>query len=389
MAIDDTSFYNVMGEEISRSYLLQQMIDFYQLKKEVGETEVTDFNEGSEIRNLLEAVAVDNYILMEEENELTRMGFIDTAEGEYLDKHGLNPFINLPRDFGQEASGFVTFTIPSAVTDEITIAEGTILVNDDGLEFATDNEGLIVVGETNCEVACSCLTTGTDGNTGANTITIIDDDYINIDGLSVNNSEAFTGGTDYEEDDEYRERLLAYVRQDDFGSIRYYINLCESIENVHDVLLVDDENYTKKVIVNAYEKPTSDAILLEVLYALTDSQNIVIGHNFIVDKPAYVSLNLTLNLQVTETIDTEMIQDILQTFFDGGSSNYIMVDFEGLNIGEGVNKQKIIDVLSLIDDIVSVTVIDTSTGEELQDISIESDEVLKLGNLIINQTIVE
>ena len=394
MAIDDESFYNLLGQEISRSYLLQQMIDFYQMKREIGETKVTDFNEGSEIRNLLETVAVDTYVLMEEENELTKIGFIETAEGEYLDKHGANPFIKLERDTGQEATGFVTFSLTEAQQEEISIPEETMLVcEDNGLEYYTDHEGLIAVGETSCLVAVTCLTTGADGNINKNMLTLIDDD-LDITGLSVTNEEAITGGTDYEEDDEYRERLLAYVRQDDFGSLPYYINLCQSVSGVHDVVLVDynDPNsnidYTKKVLVNGYVKETPSTVLLDVLTELTDSNKIVIGHNFLVGKPRYHILNLTVNLDVTVTLDEALLLNLLQTFFDGGSSDYI-VDFDGLTIGQGVDKNTLMDVFSIVDGVVNSTIIDTSTGEELEPITVDSDEVLKLGTVNFSQTVVE
>ena len=88
MAIEEETFYNVIGEEINRTNLLNQMIGFYNLLLEVGDTKVTDFNEGSEIRNLLESVSVLGYYVMEDQNELAKIAFPDTAEGEWLDKHG-------------------------------------------------------------------------------------------------------------------------------------------------------------------------------------------------------------------------------------------------------------------------------------------------------------
>ena len=219
MAIDDVSFYNLLGEEITRSKIVEEMINYYKLKLEAGETRVTDFNEGSEIRNLLEAIAVDLYWLMDEENELTSIGFIESADGEWLDKHGGNHFIRLARDTGSEAIGYVTFSIPEALSNDVTIEEGTILVSDDGLEFATDGECTIFAGDTENTVSITCLTTGSDGNVEAGTITTIDDDYLDINGLTVTNEDPLTHGTDYEEDEEYRERLLSYIRQDDFGSL--------------------------------------------------------------------------------------------------------------------------------------------------------------------------
>ena len=52
------------------------MIEYYNQKLEIGETKVTDFNEGSEIRNLLESFAVDLYDLMEDNYEATKIAFI-------------------------------------------------------------------------------------------------------------------------------------------------------------------------------------------------------------------------------------------------------------------------------------------------------------------------
>lgn len=62
-----------------------------------------------------------------------------------------------------------------------------------------------------------------------NTITTIDEDTVD-DTVKVTNNEAFSDGTDYEEDDEYQERLLNAIRVDNFGSIGYYQNLGDNIK---------------------------------------------------------------------------------------------------------------------------------------------------------------
>ena len=138
-SLNDESFYNILGEEISRNGLVQQMINFYGLLLEVGETRITDFNEGSEIRNFLETIAVDHYVILEDQNEHAKITFIDTAYGEWLDKHGLHPAIRLERNQGNEAVGEVTFTIPSVSTEQTIIPEGTLLASTEtGLQFSTD-----------------------------------------------------------------------------------------------------------------------------------------------------------------------------------------------------------------------------------------------------------
>lgn len=386
MAVDDVGFYNLTGEEITRGSLVDQMIGYYQLKLEVGDTKVTDFNEGSEIRNLLEAFAVDLYILMEEQNELTSIGFVDSADGEWLDKHGANPFINLPRDTGSESHGSVVFTIPTVATEELLIGEGTIVVSDDGLEFETDGDGIIAVGETSCTVSVTCLTTGEDGNVGAGEVNTIDDEYIDIDGLTVTNTEAFTNGTDYEEDEEYRERLLAYLRQDDFGSVGYYTRLGESVDGVHDIVLLDKTGYTKNVIVNGDTKPVDTSVLADVLAEFSDISNIVVGHTFNVEPVTLVDANLTFNLQVNEELAEEDIISTLTAFFNGGNGYYIL-EFDGLYIGETITKDKLSDVLFMMDGIESVEIIDKDTSEPLTELTCQSNEVFQLGNITINQTI--
>ena len=395
MAIEEETFYNVIGEEINRTNLVNQMIGFYNLLLEVGETKITDFNEGSEIRNLLESVAVLGYYTMEDQNELSKIAFPDTAEGEWLDKHGANPFINLERDTGSEATGFVVFTIPNASTDDIVIPEETIVVStESSLEYATDSEVIIAAGETEVTASVTCLTEGVEGNCSENTVTLIDDDYIDISELTVNNTEAFTGGTDYEEDDEYRERLLAFVRQPDFGSLPYYHELGDNIEGVHDVLLVDTGEtteigrpYTKKILVNGDTKPVTNELLITVLEVFTDPNNKVIDHTFIVDPPEYVDLSLTVNLNVSNELVESEIAGVVQAVFDGGAPVDSM-EFDGLCIGETLFKNNLISALELFDGVESVTIIDDGTLEELTDISVEPNEVLQLTGLAIHQTIV-
>ena len=362
------------------------MIANYALKLQAGESRVTDFNEGSVIRNLLEAYAVDGYSLREEKNELTRIGFINSSFGEWLDLHGANPFIQISRDTGSESSGFVTFSIPEALDSDVIVPAGTVVTSsEDDLDFSTEADCLISVGETSGTVFVTCLTTGEDGNIETNSIDTIEDG-INIPGLTVTNDNKFTGGTDYEEDDEYRERLLNYVRQDDFGSIQYYMRLAESVEGVHDIILVNTNGYTRKVLVNGDVKPVDDTVVSTVLEMLTDLENLVIDHNFTVDKCNYQSVNLTLNLGVVEELEESIIVDTLSAVFDGGMGAG-MLEFEGLYISESITNERLTDVLFMIDDINTVEIINTNTGSVLTEITPSNDTVLKLGNVVINQTV--
>ena len=388
MAVDDVSFYNINGEEVSRSILVQQMINFYQSKLQIGDTRITDFNEGSEIRNLLESFAVDLYTLMEEVDDVSRICFVETAEGEWLDKHGANPLINLPRETGEMSKGTVTFSIAEATTSEVVVPIDTILVSEEtGLQFSTLADAIIPVGETSVTALAECLTVGVDGNAESSTVTLFEDDSNLYNGLTVTNTESFAGGIDYEEDDEYRERLLAYLRKDDFGSVGYYESLCNNVDGVHDVLLVDDDNetYTKIILVNGDTKPTPNTVLADVLEVITDVNNIVLGHSFNVDKPTYVTKNLTVNLSVSVEVDEDDLEELLQAIFDGGEAISGAM-FDGLMIGETLTKTTLYESFDLIEAVESVQIKIGDT--EIGDLTVDDDEVLKLGTVTFNQTVV-
>lgn len=389
MAVDDTTFYNLKGEEVNRSNLVQQMIDYYTSKLELGETKVTDFNEGSEIRNLLEAFAVDIYTLMEEENELTKIAFIETAEGEWLDKHGANPLINIPRLTGTEATGIVTFSVPDITAGEMTIPEGTLLsCTENDLDYVTDSDCIINVGETSATVSATCLTVGYDGNCGADTITILHDEYLDISLITVTNTESFHDGTDYEDDDDYRKRLLGFVRKNTFGSKDYYVELASNVPGVHDVILVDDEDYSAKIIVNGDEKPTPNDTLLEVLSTFTDTNNISLGHNFIVDTPTYDTYSFDVELNVYRELTESFLTHIITDFVNGGAREEGF-EFDGLNIGGDLRKAELYSIFDRIDVVQSVTFKQHGTDTEISDITVNDGHVLKIGDLYITQTVVE
>ena len=386
MALNDESFYNVFGEEISRTGLVEQMVGYYQLKFAAGETDVNDFSEGSEIRNLLESFAVDLYVLMSLENDVAKQAFVDTATGEWLDKIGLHPFVNLARDTGKVSEGTVTFSLPSNVVTDYVVPEGTTLVSDSGLYYRTVVECVIPAGSSSANVGAECVTVGVDGNCESGAITIINDEYITDANLSVTNSSAFTGGTDYEEDWLYRERLLAYVRADDFGSLAYYKKLAEDIDGVHDVIFVDATGYTRKILVNGDVKPTPDTVLLEVLTKFSDTNNCVLGHTFTVDKPDYVTNNLVVNLTVVNEMDEDVVKSIITDFFDGGEHNEGF-ELAGVNIGQSVTRSDLYSLFGIIDNVLSVEILVNST--EITTLSVDSDEVLKVGTITVNQTVEE
>lgn len=388
---EEDTFYDINGLEISRSNLVQRSIDFYEDKRQAGETRVTDFNEGSEIRNVIESTAVEIYDCMEYANEVTQVAFPDTAEGIWLDKHGSHPYVQLERNQGAEATGLVTFTIPEALSSDVLIGSGTVVVStENSLQYQTLSDIIISVGDTTATARCECLTVGMDGNCDAGTITVIEDDTIGVNGLTVTNESAFTGGEDYEDDDDYRERLLGHVRNTDFGSLPYYTRLCEEVDGVHDVVFIDDAThtppFTKICLVNGDVKDTPATVLADVLEVLTIPDNIVIGHTFTTQKPTYVTKNLAVSFDVEgEAYDTDLVKEVVQAFFDGGEV-LTGPDLDGLNIGEAIQRRSLYAALEFLD--VSNVLVKVNNTEIAEVTTIDEDKVFKLGTVTITQNVI-
>ena len=383
MALEEVTFYNTNGEEISLSNLVNQMINFYDLLLEVGETRLTDFKEGSEIRNLLEAFAVGIFALLDEQHEATRIAFISTSYGEFLDRIGQSPFINVVREEASEAVGEVTFTLSEAQTEELVIPADTIVASSEtGLEFSTDADCVISIGEVSANVSVTCLSVGADGNIRSDSVDLIVDNELDTNLISVSNTEAFEFGADYEDDEVYRERLLESIRADGFGTVGWYENLCESIRGVHDVLLVDDENYTRKVLVNGTSKPTPDNILLEVLTILTVNTNHVINHSFTVDRPTYTDVSMTVTLDVATQISDDDLLRNLTCFVNG--TNFDRMEYEGLNINGVLTRDMVVEAFNVFEHVVGVTSV-VVDGAEMTSVTPAVNGVLRLDDVTFVQ----
>ena len=387
MALEEVSFYNVNGDEVNLTNLVNQMINYYEMKLEVGETRVTDFNEGSEIRNLLEGFAILGYAIMEEQFESTKIAFISTSYGDWLDRIGELPFINLERETGVAATGNVTFTLAAALEDDFVIPSETLLSSSDTeLDFITLSDCVIFAGELTGTVSAECMVDGVDGNVPAGSVDTIVDDDVDPEIVSVSNEYAFELGLDYEDDDEYRERLLANVRQDGFGSTGYYKRIGEAVPGVHDVKLVSDETHTRKVLVNGGVKETPASVLLEVLTVYSDLNNLVLGHSFTVGKPTYDEIELEIALSVTTEVDETQLLNNLTAFFDG--KGFDRMEYAGLNIDESLSRDKLVSVFSIFPDIVSVDSI-LVDGVEVTTLTPSVDGVLQLVSVDFSQTVVD
>lgn len=387
--LGEEGFYNITGELVTTDFLVQKMINsFY---KKYPDANITDFNEGSQIRNFLESLASEVYHLEFKDQQLVQLAFLTTMLGSYLDLKGEE--LQTPRMLGSSSIGNVTFSIPEAQTIEITIPEGTVLVDSEtGYYFNTTAETRINIGDTSCSVSAVSQVIGEAANSRAGKITVFRDNKPS-ELLSVTNEKAFTGGTDYEEDEAYRERLLEKLGEDSFGSREYYIRLGESVDGVHDVILTDAEGYTGKVLVNGDEKPLDEDILALVVAQYIEP-NLVYKQTFLVEECDYTEIDLEITAGVYEEVDDQFFIDVLEVLFNGGvyvsesTSQNLNLTYPGLRINEPLTVYQLLTALEAPSFVSQITNI-TSDSETFNKLTPDENECLKLGTVTITQNVIE
>ena len=386
MALGDEEFYTLDGQKINRSVLVQKMIDYFNEK--YPDSQITDFNEGSEIRNILESIAVDVFHMELNDQNILRASFLATSYGSYLDLFGEE--LATPRNLGAVAWGDVTFSIESAVNYLISIPAGTVLVSEDtGLYYETNVSVEIPIGETSVDCRCYSQVPGSGTNAEAGTITLFRDANF-LPEVSITNAAAFTGGRDTESDEDYRQRLLNVKNQDGFGSREYYNRIGAEVSGVHDVAIVSSASYTGKVLVNGYTKPLPQSVLTNVTSVYTDEQNLVYNQTFEVAEVSYTTVPLEITAVVTDEVSDSIFESLLALFFNGGSQviNNTAMTYNGLSINQDVTSYMLLTVLETLPFVVQITSI-TSGSSTFSKISPGTNKALKLGVIQINQQVAE
>ena len=338
------SFYDIKGNEISAQGIVAEFINNYNGK-------LTDFNEGSEIRNLLEAFAVYAMGLEERLNDSVYVMDIMNADGEYLDLLAGQPGIDMERNEGEEATGEVLFTMQHVLSEELLIPSGTVVSADNGMDFETQTDNKIMPGDLSTTCMVEAIEVGTDGNISANSILTKIDGYDAVQGFTVSNPEPFRGGVDYEEDEEFRERIIAEMSLQKFGSKPYYISkLMNEFPEAHDILFdTSSENYTAVVTPNTYNGTEEQAQLeRDVMDYLSNENNVGIKHSFAVVPPMELLVPVYIQEETpsdrryfqitglsdysTETVDK--VKELLKVCFYGGRVSFGTWESNGLNLGE-------------------------------------------------------
>lgn len=156
---------------------------------------------------------------------MSKQLFVSSAEDDYLDKIGAE--YGLPRNAATKATGTATVT----GTTGLTVEAGTELQSDADVVYVVDDDVTLVAGTGT--IALTAKEAGADGNDdGGITIEFISP----ISGINTNatvGTDGFVDGTDEENDNDYRARILLKKRTAPHGGAEHdYKNWCFEVSGV-------------------------------------------------------------------------------------------------------------------------------------------------------------
>lgn len=377
--VDDTT--GAVLEVLDEASILETLIDYFR----TAQTNITDFNEGSEARNLLGAVALSQYELYYYIGLLFEMGYPQTAIGDYLDQLGV--LVNCYRQTANKSSGTVTFTIDEAISTDILIETGNIVTcsSNYDLTFTLTEDVTILAGQTSASGPVIADNGGSIGNVAGAVIDTLEENTTD-ENITVTNASALMGGSDTELDEEYRARILEAGQALAMGNISWYKSLVGNITGVHDCTVINmpfNQSYNVKILVNGDNKPTTDEVIEDIEEIFTLEDNRIGGIKVIIDKPTYSVVDIDITLAVKDdysfaTVQADVEANIID-YFQGGTTNYNTV-YTGLSIAQNV-------VISTISMIIGNTpgVEDWTITDPIANVLIGSENAAQVGTITITE----
>lgn len=212
--------------------ILKRMKDTY--KEYAG----YDIEDATDIDNRMRVLAGEIFSMQVRLDKIKKEMFVETATGENLDKHGMQR--GLIRKEAIAASGMLNFAAQfDTLSYDIEVPKGTICSTsgENPIRFITDESVVIKSGSETYSVNAHALTAGSNGNVASDTVTVVVTP--GIANIMVNNQNAFTGGSDAEDDITFRNRIIdAYKNISTGSNAAYYKKLALEHKGVYSANVV-------------------------------------------------------------------------------------------------------------------------------------------------------
>lgn len=165
--------------------------------------------EGCDLPVRLWAAAAQIQALEIQADWVLDQSFPQTAQGIYLDRHGA--MRNISRLPATKAVGSLRFSVEFPPAMDANIPAQTVCMTKEGVRFQTIGAAVLAAGELFVDVPAEALEGGAAGNAAPGEISILTACPVAI--TACTNPEAFSGGSDQEDDETLRERILESYRR--------------------------------------------------------------------------------------------------------------------------------------------------------------------------------
>ena len=313
------------------------------------------------------AVAAQLWGLYVQCDWVNRQCFPQTAEGEYLDLHA--QLRGVERREATAAEGVLRFTVDAAGAADREIAAGTVCMTAGLTRFETIEAGTLEAGETSVDIRARALEAGSAGNVAAGTILQMAVAPVGVSRCT--NPAAFTGGTDREDDETLRARVLeTYRRLPNGANAAFYQQGALSFDEVAAAAVIPRPRGVGSVdVVVSTAAGAPSAELLEELEDYFEARR-EIAVDVQVRAPEMETVDVTVQVAAEEGQDAQAVQDAVEAALRGW--------FDGRRLGQSVLRAALGELVFHVEGVANYALTAPAA-----DVAVEVDVLPRLGTLAV------
>lgn len=253
----------------------------------------------------LATVADEIYAAFAYGEYIFKQAFVQTATGEYLDKHAL--LRGIERKKACPSTGKLKFFISQAVENNVSIPLGTVcsVLSKPYIQFITTEDAVINAGNLFCIANAVSIDSGSRFNILENEVNVIVNPPEYVQGVV--NEIPFSGGSDDETDESLRRRVLnSYINENNGVNIGSMENTVLKFDDVSDVnIYLSEPNVT-----NVCVKTKSNELNTELTENIKNSLGFVLlcGGNINVDLAKVKNFDAYADVKVYSGCDFERVK---------------------------------------------------------------------------------
>lgn len=260
---------------------------------------------------------------------------VEYALGEDLDDIG--SIVGCPRPQATSAGVQLTFSINVASNTTTAIPRGTVVSTKTGVSYITVEDADIPAGEKSVNVFALSIEPGWNYRVPSGSLTIIETEFGDINGLKVTNPESASGGSNAYDDEEYRALIMDWVKNNTKGSKEAYDRYFATVDGLDSYKLIPnwDVSGTLKIVLDPgypYQLKKCYDEIMDSVCQLPDDITMFAPDRVPINIYARCNVDIDeinpYSASEKDSIKTRIV-DAIKLYIDGDVANY-----KGLRIGE-------------------------------------------------------